>query len=100
MDEHNTYRLIRYRTKGSFSFVELPYDIRTQIVTKCIENPETEFAFLPQFKRILEIYPSAQSQSGGGSKSANAASASAVADDDAETANRTRDVPVFQIYNR
>ena len=100
VDEHNTYRLIRYRTKGSFSFVELPYDIRTQIVTKCIENPETEFAFLPQFKRVLEIYPSSQSQSGGGSKSANAASASAVADDDAETANRTRDVPVFQIYNR
>jgi predicted NAD-dependent protein-ADP-ribosyltransferase YbiA (DUF1768 family) len=89
VDEHNTYRLIRYRTKGSFSFVELPYDIRTQIVTKCIENPETEFAFLPQFKRVLEIYPSAQSQSGGKS-----------ADDDAETANRTRDVPVFQIYNR
>jgi predicted NAD-dependent protein-ADP-ribosyltransferase YbiA (DUF1768 family) len=89
VDEHNTYRLIRYRTKGSFSFVELPYDIRTQIVTKCIENPETEFAFLPQFKRVLEIYPSSKSQSGGKST-----------DDDAETANRTRDVPVFQIYNR
>ena len=92
-DEHNTYRLIRYRTKGSFSFVELPYDIRTQIVTKCIENPETEFAFLPQFKRVLEIYPSAQSQSGGGARHKST-------DDDAETANRTRDVPVFQIYNR
>jgi predicted NAD-dependent protein-ADP-ribosyltransferase YbiA (DUF1768 family) len=92
VDEHNTYRLIRYRTKGSFSFVELPYDIRTQIVTKCIENPETEFAFLPQFKRVLEIYPSSQSQSGGGRHKST--------DDDAETANRTRDVPVFQIYNR
>jgi predicted NAD-dependent protein-ADP-ribosyltransferase YbiA (DUF1768 family) len=97
VDEHNTYRLIRYRTKGSFSFVELPYDIRTQIVTKCIEDPETEFAFLPQFKRVLEIYPTSQSQSGGKS-STN--SASAAADDGAETANRTRDVPVFQIYNR
>ena len=95
VDEHNTYRLIRYRTKGSFSFVELPYDIRTQIVTKCIEDPETEFAFLPQFKRVLEIYPSSQSQSGGKSSTNSAA-----ADDGAETANRTRDVPVFQIYNR
>lgn len=94
VDEHNTYRLIRYRTKGSFSFVELPYDIRTQIVTKCIENPETEFAFLPQFKRVLEIYPSSQSQSGGeGGRHKST-------DDHAETANRTRDVPVFQIYNR
>ena len=95
MDEHNTYRLIRYRTKGSFSFVELPYDIRTQIVTKCIENPETEFAFLPQFKRVLEIYPSSQSQSGGGGGGRHTST-----DDDSETANRTRDVPVFQIYNR
>lgn len=92
VDEHNNYRLIRYRTKGSFSFVELPYDIRTQIVTKCIENPETEFAFLPQFKRVLEIYPNSQSQSGGGRNKSG--------DDDSETANRTRDVPVFQIYNR
>jgi len=96
LDEHNTYRLIRYRTKGSFSFVELPYDIRTQIVTKCIENPETEFAFLPQFKRVLEIYPSSQtqsqSQSGGGRHKS--------IDNESETANRTRDVPVFQIYNR
>jgi predicted NAD-dependent protein-ADP-ribosyltransferase YbiA (DUF1768 family) len=97
VDEHNTYRLIRYRTKGSFSFVELPYDIRTQIVTKCIENPETEFAFLPQFKRVLEIYPSSQtqSQSGGGGGGRHKS-----IDDDAETANRSRDVPVFQIYNR
>lgn len=97
VDEHNTYRLIRYRTKGSFSFVELPYDIRTQIVTKCIENPETEFAFLPQFKRVLEIYPSSQtqSQSGGGGGGRHKS-----IDNDSETANRTRDVPVFQIYNR
>jgi len=95
VDEHNTYRLIRYRTKGSFSFVELPYDIRTQIVTKCIENPDTEFAFLPQFKRVLEIYPSSQTQSGGGGGGRHKST-----DDDSETANRTRDVPVFQIYNR
>jgi predicted NAD-dependent protein-ADP-ribosyltransferase YbiA (DUF1768 family) len=90
VDEHNTYRLIRYRTKGSFSFVELPYDIRTHIVTKCIEDPETEFAFLPQFRRVLEMYPS--SQSGGRHTSA--------ADNDSEVTNRTRDTPVFQIYNK
>ena len=89
VDERGVYRLIKYRSKGSFSFAELPYDIRTQIVTKCIENPDTEFAFLPQFKRVLEIYPKTQqtgqdaqdAQDGGGGK-------------------RPRDVPVFQIYNR
>jgi predicted NAD-dependent protein-ADP-ribosyltransferase YbiA (DUF1768 family) len=96
VDEHNTYRLIRYRTKGSFSFVELPYDIRTHIVTKCIEDPKTEFAFLPQFRRVLEIYPNSQSQSGGGGRHKTTDDD----DDDGETVNRTRDVPVFQIYNR
>jgi predicted NAD-dependent protein-ADP-ribosyltransferase YbiA (DUF1768 family) len=86
VDERGVYRLIKYRSKGSFSFAELPYDIRTQIVTKCIENPDTEFAFLPQFKRILEIYPKTQ-QTGQDTQ-------------DAQEGKRQRDVPVFQIYNR
>ncbi len=115
-----SYRLIRYRSKGSFSFAELPYDIRTQIVTKCIENPETEFAFLPQFKRVLEIYPTALTS---GQKRRGAVGGAAGSDysdhsdhDDAGLAaydnddglggggggskGRAKDVPVFQIYNR
>lgn len=102
-DSGAAYRLIRYRAKGSFSFAELPYDIRTQIVTKCVENPETEFAFLPQFKRVLEIYPTAvtgQKKQGlsGGDGSDNAAGGG----DDGESGGKSRakDVPVFQIYNR
>lgn len=90
VDEHGVYRLIKYRSKGSFSFAELPYDIRTQIVTKCIENPDTEFAFLPQFKRILEIYPNLQ-------KTETAQEASGISEG---VGKRQRDVPVFQIYNR
>jgi predicted NAD-dependent protein-ADP-ribosyltransferase YbiA (DUF1768 family) len=104
-----SYRLIRYRSKGSFSFAELPYDIRTQIVTKCIENPETEFAFLPQFKRVLEIYPTALT----GQKRRGAVGGDAGSDysdhsdhDDGMggggdgSKSRAKDVPVFQIYNR
>jgi predicted NAD-dependent protein-ADP-ribosyltransferase YbiA (DUF1768 family) len=90
------YRLIKYRSKGSFSFAELPYDIRTQIVTKCIENPDTEFAFLPQFKRVLEIYPTSQTQ-----RNTDPQNASAVSEEQGqEGGKRPRDVPVFQIYNR
>jgi len=97
VDEHGVYRLIKYRSKGSFSFAELPYDIRTQIVTKCIENPDTEFAFLPQFKRVLEIYPTSQTQPPGQyTQDAGAASDG----QGQEGGKRLRDVPVFQIYNR
>ena len=97
VDEHGVYRLIKYRSKGSFSFAELPYDIRTQIVTKCIENPDTEFAFLPQFKRVLEIYPSSQTQQ----PDQYAQDAGAASEGQGqEGGKRPRDVPVFQIYNR
>jgi len=91
VDERGVYRLIKYRSKGSFSFAELPYDIRTQIVTKCIENADTEFAFLPQFKRVLEIYPKTQ-QTGKDAQDAQDAQEGG--------GKRPRDVPVFQIYNR
>lgn len=112
VDERGTYRLIKYRSKGSFSFAELPYDIRTQIITKCIENPETEFAFLPQFKRVLEIYPRQSKQHGGissrsmSSRRRSSSVSSRGSDSDADMSadedevHRTRDVPVFQIYNR
>jgi predicted NAD-dependent protein-ADP-ribosyltransferase YbiA (DUF1768 family) len=115
VDDSTRYRLIRYRAKGSFSFAELPYDIRTQIVTKCIENPETEFAFLPQFKRVLEIYPAALTASGrkkqglsGGNGSDGGSDHASDLDNNAdlgyadgdESKSRAKDVPVFQIYNR
>jgi predicted NAD-dependent protein-ADP-ribosyltransferase YbiA (DUF1768 family) len=98
VDEHNTYRLIQYRSKGSFSFSELPYDIRTQIITKCIEHPHTEFAFLPQFKRVLEIYPksvkgTSSSQDGGGLEMGG----TRLGGDDGY---KGRDIPIFQIYNK
>lgn len=109
------YRLIRYRSKGSFSFAELPYDIRTQIITKCIENPDTEFAFLPQFKRVLEIYPTAisgQKKRGTGSDHSDHSDhgdegLAAYGGDgkgqdggSGSSGGSKKDVPVFQIYNR
>ena len=106
------YRLIRYRSKGSFSFAELPYDIRAQIITKCIENPDTEFAFLPQFKRVLEIYPTAisgQKKRGTGSDHSDhsdhgdeglAAYGGDGKGQDGGSGGSKKDVPVFQIYNR
>jgi len=96
--DKDQYRLIRYHAKGSFAFPELQYDIRTHIMTKCIENPDVEFATIPQFKRLLEIYPAHQRGGGGGR------SATIDADDnyggDTDKMSGSRDVPILQFYNR
>jgi len=105
--DKDQYRLIRYHAKGSFAFSELQYDVRTHIMTKCIENPDVEFATIPQFKRLLEIYPEHQrvgGQNGGGGRKHHAHAHGADADDnyggDDDKLSGSRDVPIFQFYNR
>jgi predicted NAD-dependent protein-ADP-ribosyltransferase YbiA (DUF1768 family) len=102
VNDKDQYRLIRYHAKGSFAFPELQYDVRTHIMTKCIENPDVEFATIPQFKRLLEIYPAHQRSGGGGGGGQNGGGG---ADDnygggDDDKMSGSRDVPIFQFYNR
>jgi predicted NAD-dependent protein-ADP-ribosyltransferase YbiA (DUF1768 family) len=105
--DKDQYQLIRYHAKGSFAFPELQYDVRTHILTKCIENPDVEFATIPQFKRLLEIYPAhqrsggGQNQSGGGGKHrAHGVDADDNYGGDDDKMSGSRDVPIFQFYNR
>ena len=101
--DKDQYKLIRYHAKGSFAFPELQYDVRTHIMTKCIENPDVEFATIPQFKRLLEIYPAHQ-RSGGGGGGGGGQNGGGGADDnyggDDDKMSVSRDVPIFQFYNR
>ena len=105
--DKDQYKLIRYHAKGSFAFPELQYDVRTHIMTKCIENPDVEFATIPQFKRLLEIYPAHQRAGGGGGQNGGGGKHRAHgvdADDnyggDDDKMSVSRDVPIFQFYNR
>ena len=103
VNDKDQYRLIRYHAKGSFAFPELQYDVRTHIMTKCIENPDVEFATIPQFKRLLEIYPAHQRSGGGGGGGGQ--NGGGGADDnygggDDDKMSVSRDVPIFQFYNR
>jgi predicted NAD-dependent protein-ADP-ribosyltransferase YbiA (DUF1768 family) len=108
LDNKDQYRLIRYHAKGSFAFPELQYDVRSHIMTKCIENPDVEFATIPQFKRLLEIYPAHQRLGGGGSggdrKHTTGRTTNDAADDnyggDTDKMSVSRDVPILQFYNR
>lgn len=98
VDERGNYSLIKYRAKGSFSFAELPYDVRIQIITKCIETNGGEYEHIPQFKRMMESSPEyiTREQIGGRRR---------IIDPGHELpgscpgSNKTRETPVLQFYN-
>lgn len=47
------YRQILYTGRGIFSFSEIPLDLKTLILNKCVENPRNGFAVIPEWKRRL-----------------------------------------------
>ncbi len=44
------YKLITYKTRGVFSFSEIPYDIKLLIVSKCLEGKGGAFSVIPQIQ--------------------------------------------------
>jgi predicted NAD-dependent protein-ADP-ribosyltransferase YbiA (DUF1768 family) len=50
------YTLIKYRNKGAFTYSELPYDLKKLIVVKCLENSNSSFSRIPDFKGQIHKY--------------------------------------------
>ena len=105
VDERGNYSLIKYRAKGSFSFAELPYDVRIQITTKCLETGGGEYEHIPQFKRLMESSPEYVTRqrrsngSGGGNRRIIDPDNDA-GDAGSAGSNATSGLPVLQFYNR
>lgn len=48
------YRVITYKNKGIFHFSELPFNLKTLIVIKCIERNSGPFVLIPNFRAMVE----------------------------------------------
>ena len=49
--ETNKYELVAYKNKVIFKFREIPYDLKSMIITKCAEEVGSIFATIPEFKK-------------------------------------------------
>ena len=47
------YQLITYKDRGAFTFKELPYDIKTLVVDKCLEKQAGPYAIIPDFMSFM-----------------------------------------------
>ena len=50
----NHYTLVTYKSRGAFTFDELPFDIKTLIVDKCLERQSGPYYLIPDFRRFME----------------------------------------------
>jgi len=54
------YQLITYKDRGAFTFKELPYDIKTLVVDKCLEKQAGPYAVIPDFMSFMAEQAAAQ----------------------------------------
>jgi len=71
------------KSRGAFTFKELPYDIKTKVVHKCMEKNAGPFYIIPEFKAFMENL-----------------NVSIPEDDIVETIGLYDNETVFQFYNK
>jgi predicted NAD-dependent protein-ADP-ribosyltransferase YbiA (DUF1768 family) len=53
-DDH--YRLITYKNKGIFTFIELPYDVKMMVLNKCLEKNAGVYYLIQDFRNLKTKY--------------------------------------------
>lgn len=49
----NHYRLVTYKGRGSFTFKDIPYDMKLMVVNKCMERSSGPYFLIPDFKEFM-----------------------------------------------
>lgn len=47
------YRLITYKSRGAFTFEELPFDVKQLVVDKCLERQAGPYYIIPDFRTFM-----------------------------------------------
>ena len=50
----NHYKLVTYKNKGIFKFREIPFDIKSLVVNKCLERNSGPYYLIPDFRKYKE----------------------------------------------
>ena len=50
----NHFKLITYKTRSIFTFVEIPYAVKRMVVMKCLEKDAGSFAHIPDFVKFKQ----------------------------------------------
>lgn len=50
----NHYKLVTYKNKGIFKFREIPFDIKSLVVNKCLERNAGPYYLIPDFRKYKE----------------------------------------------
>lgn len=48
------YTLVTYKSRGAFTFDELPFDIKKLVVDKCLEKQSGPYYLIPDFRRFMD----------------------------------------------
>jgi hypothetical protein len=85
----NHYTLISYKEKHIFKFIEIPYDIKIMIITKCLEKNAGPYYLIKDFKNLKRKLGLDENE---GKKEEN--------DDDYLNSDLYNDDSIFMFYNK
>jgi predicted NAD-dependent protein-ADP-ribosyltransferase YbiA (DUF1768 family) len=91
----NHFKLITYKTRSIFTFVEIPYAVKRMVVMKCLEKDAGSFAHIPDFVKFKQEMQGIKGGRGGGGRGKGERNNSS---DNIDLIGKFSNSTVFQFY--